>query len=166
MGMFDDALNKAVPGGNLSKPLIIAAGALMLAKWLGNKNEQGQHELIPPGGAAPSAPWGSGQPRPIDINHSDEGLSGALGGLLEKLRNSGLAETANSWVASGPNKPVAPEQLDSALGKTTVTELAAKAGVSERELLDMLSKSLPGLVDHLTPQGRVPSQDEISRYGR
>jgi uncharacterized protein YidB (DUF937 family) len=52
------------------------------------------------------------------------------------------------------------------LGKTTVTELAAKAGVSERELLDMLSKSLPGLVDHLTPQGRVPSQDEISRYGR
>jgi uncharacterized protein YidB (DUF937 family) len=168
MGMFDDALNKSVPGGNLTKPLVIAAGALMLAKWLGGRSaEPAQPEIMPPTKAPPqNAPWGSGRPQTIDVNHSDEGLSGALGGLLDKLRNGGLSDAANSWVAPGPNRPVAPDQLNSALGKTTVSELAQKAGVSEQELLDMLAQSLPGLVDNLTPQGRVPTQDEINRYGR
>jgi uncharacterized protein YidB (DUF937 family) len=170
MGMFDDALNKSVPGGNLTKPLVIAAGALMLAKWLGGKSaDQSQPDIMPPTKAPPSpqaAPWGSGKPQTIDVNHSDEGLSGALGGLLDKLRNGGLADAANSWVATGPNKPVQPGQLNSALGSTTVSDLAKKAGVSEQELLDLLAQSLPGLVDHMTPQGRVPTQDEINRYGR
>ncbi len=169
MGMFDDALNNSVPGGNLTKPLVIAAGALMLAKWLGSKSaDQSQPEIIPPAKAppAPQAPWGSGQPQTIDVHHSDEGLPGALGGLLDKLRNGGLAEAANSWVAQGPNKPVQPGQLGTALGQTTVSELAQKAGVSEQDLLAMLAQALPGLVDNLTPRGRVPTQAEVNGYGR
>ena len=93
-------------------------------------------------------------------------MPGALGGLLDKLRNGGLADAANSWVAQGPNKPVQPGPLGSALGQTTVSELAQKAGVSEQELLELLSQALPGLVDNLTPQGRVPTQAEVNGYGR
>jgi len=154
MGMFDDALKNSVPGGDLTKPLVVAAGALMLAKWLGGKT------------AAPSS-TADPQPTPTGAGfggHSDEGLAGALGGLLDKLRSGGLSQQADSWVSTGANQPVEPAQIGSALGTQTIDQLAQKAGISPQELMAMLAQSLPQLVNHLTPQGRVPTQAEIDGY--
>ena len=95
------------------------------------------------------------------------GLLGGLGGLLSQLTQAGHGQVANSWVGPGQNAPIQPGQLGSALGQTTVSDLARSAGMSEQDLLAQLSRVLPGVVDKLTPDGRVPSQPEIvSRWNQ
>jgi uncharacterized protein YidB (DUF937 family) len=96
---------------------------------------------------------------------SDEGaggLFGGLGGLLDKLQKGGLGDVANSWVGSGQNQPVSPKQLSPALGSDIIKTLAQRSGLSEEELTKQLSQILPGLVDKLTPAGRVPTLAELS----
>ena len=90
---------------------------------------------------------------------------GGLGGLLEKFQQSGQGDMAKSWVASGPNQPISPVQLGSALGPSLIKTLAEKTGLSEQDVTAQLSKILPAFVDKLTPQGRVPTADEIARFG-
>ncbi len=165
MGMFDDALHNAVPGGNLTKPLMIAAGALLLAKWLGGKSGSSQPEILPPLRTPQSMPQ-TAQPQTIDASVPDSAIPGGLGGLLDKLRHGGLAEAANSWVGTGPNQPVTQGQLGAALGQTTISEIAQKSGASEADILDMLKQMLPQLVDHLTPNGRVPTAQDVAASGR
>ena len=96
---------------------------------------------------------------------SDEGaggLLGGLGGLLAKLQNGGLGNVANSWVGSSQNQPVSPGQLGSALGPDIIKILAQRSGLSEEELTKQLSQVLPGVVDKMTPQGRLPTIAELS----
>ena len=90
-------------------------------------------------------------------------MLGGLGGLLEKFQQSGHGDVAKSWVGSGPNQPVSPGQLSSALGPSLIKTLAEKTGMSEFSTAQ-LSNILPGFVDKLTPQGRVPTHDEIARF--
>lgn len=158
MGLFDDA----VPGGNLAKPIMIALGALLVSRMFAGKGDtEKQGDAGEP--AAPYAPApNQGTPAP-DPAQADGGLLGGLGGLLDKLKNGGLAEAADSWVSTGqPNKQVEPGQLGSALGQQTISDLARRAGMSEQELLDQLSRVLPGLVDKMTPDGRVPDVRQVA----
>ena len=159
MGFFDNAANQAVPGGGLTKPLLIAAAALLAARMFGHSSAP----AAPQGAAPMPAPRSGPVPMPQDV---DGGLLGGLGSLVEKFRNGGHADVINSWIGSGPNQPIAPGQLGPALGQPTITDLAAKAGMSEQELLRQLSQILPGLIDKLTPQGRLPTQAEIDHFGR
>ena len=142
MGLFDDAIGGAVPGGNVAKPLVIALGALLLGKMMTKD--------APAAAPAPGADAQTG------------GFAGGLGGLLEHLKNAGHSQIADSWVGSGQNQPIAPGQLSSALGQTTISDLAKHAGMREDELLAQLSHVLPGVVDKLTPNGRVPSSAELA----
>ena len=89
-------------------------------------------------------------------------ISGGLGDLLKQLQQSGHGETANSWVGNGPNKQIAPGDLASALGADQINSLMSQSGLSRDELLDGLSQHLPGVIDHLTPNGRLPTEDEVS----
>jgi uncharacterized protein YidB (DUF937 family) len=89
-------------------------------------------------------------------------LSGGLGGLLNQLQQSGHADTANSWVGKGENKPIAPGDLASALGADQIDSLSAQSGLSREDLLSGLSQYLPQVVDQLTPDGRLPTEDELS----
>jgi uncharacterized protein YidB (DUF937 family) len=68
-----------------------------------------------------------------------------------------------SWVGSGQNQPASPGQLGSALGSNIIKTLSQKSGLSEDELTKQLSQVLPGLVDKLTPNGRLPTAAEISQ---
>jgi uncharacterized protein YidB (DUF937 family) len=88
---------------------------------------------------------------------------GGLGGLLNKLQQGGLGNVANSWVGSGQNQPVSPGQLGSALGPSIIKMLAQKSGLSEEEMTKQLSQVLPGVVDKLTPSGRLPTAAELSQ---
>lgn len=83
-------------------------------------------------------------------------LSGGLGGILDSFRQSGLSETADSWVGTGPNKPVAPSQIRQALGPDVLSDIMQRTGLSEEEILARLSQTLPEAVDKYTPDGRLP----------
>lgn len=89
-------------------------------------------------------------------------LSGGLGDLMKQLQQSGLGDAANSWVGSGPNKAVSPGDLASALGVDQIDQLSSQSGLARDDLLKGLSQLLPQVVDHLTPEGRLPSESELS----
>jgi uncharacterized protein YidB (DUF937 family) len=89
-------------------------------------------------------------------------LSGGLGDLMKQLQQGGLGDAANSWVGSGENKQVSPGDLAKALGADQLEQLSSQSGMSRDELLKDLSQYLPRVVDHLTPDGRVPTDNEVS----
>jgi uncharacterized protein YidB (DUF937 family) len=90
-------------------------------------------------------------------------LNGGLGGLLKQLQESGQGEVAKSWVGTGPNKQISEGDLADALGANTLNEVSRQSGVDRGDLLSGLSQHLPRFVDQLTPDGRVPSEEETSR---
>src|SRR6202048_906339 len=85
-------------------------------------------------------------------------ISGGLGDLLKQFQQNGQGDTANSWVGKGENKPIAPGDLANALGANQIDSLASQSGLSRDELLSGLSQYLPGVGDHLTPVGRLPTE--------
>jgi uncharacterized protein YidB (DUF937 family) len=89
-------------------------------------------------------------------------ISGGLGDLLNQLQQKGHGDTANSWVSNGPNKQIAPGDLASALGADQINSLSSQSGLSRDELLKGLSQYLPDAVNHLTPDGRLPDENEVS----
>jgi uncharacterized protein YidB (DUF937 family) len=90
-------------------------------------------------------------------------LSGGLGDLLKQLQEGGHGDTANSWVGKGQNKPIAPGDLANALGADQIDAIASQSGMSRNDLLQGLSQYLPDVIDHLTPDGRLPEANELSR---
>jgi uncharacterized protein YidB (DUF937 family) len=88
-------------------------------------------------------------------------LGGGLNDLVKQLQQKGLGDAANSWVGTGPNKPVDPNDLASALGADQINSLMAHSGMSRDELLEGLSQNLPQVVDQLTPDGQVPQEISI-----
>jgi uncharacterized protein YidB (DUF937 family) len=89
-------------------------------------------------------------------------ISGGLGDLLKQLQQGGHGETANSWVGTGANKAISPGDLANALGADQIDSLASRSGLSKDELLSGLSQYLPQVIDHLTPDGRLPTENEVS----
>ncbi len=89
-------------------------------------------------------------------------ISGGLGDLLKQFQQNGHGDTANSWVSNGPNKQIAPGDLANALGADKIDSLASQSGMSADELLQGLSKYLPDVINKLTPDGRLPSDSELS----
>ncbi len=89
-------------------------------------------------------------------------LSGGLGDLLNQFQQKGQGDTANSWVSNGPNKQIAPGDLANALGADQIEQLSSQSGLSRDELLKGLSQYLPDVVNHLTPDGRLPNENELS----
>src|SRR3954451_9088854 len=90
-------------------------------------------------------------------------LSGGLGELIDRFKQNGQGETVDSWVGTGPNKQIAPPQLEQAIGPDVLEALSQQTGLSKQELVARLSRELPDAVDKYTPQGRLPSEAEYSR---
>jgi uncharacterized protein YidB (DUF937 family) len=86
-------------------------------------------------------------------------LGGGLGELLERFKQSGQEEVAQSWVNDGPNKEIAPPQLKQAIGTDVLAALEKQTGLSQDELVARLSRELPAAVDKYTPDGRLPGQN-------
>jgi uncharacterized protein YidB (DUF937 family) len=147
MGFLDDVLNKSLPqGSGLAKPLMLAFVALLASGALTRKQAPASAPTLTPTTGADAG-----------------GLLGGLGGLLEKLQQGNLGDVAKSWVGNGQNQPISPGSLGSVLGPSIVKTLAEKTGLSEQEVTAQLSQVLPGFVDKLTPQGRLPTQDELAQ---
>ena len=89
---------------------------------------------------------------------SNDGVHGGLGGLVSKFQQAGLGEAIQSWIGGGPNQPVSGEQVTSALGAGTVSDMAGQLGLNSGEVASQLSHLLPLLINQLTPQGQAPAQ--------
>jgi uncharacterized protein YidB (DUF937 family) len=90
-------------------------------------------------------------------------LSGGLNDLLKQFQQSGHGDVAKSWVATGPNKAISSDDLAKALGGDQINTLMAHTGLSRQDLLAGLSQYLPEAVNQLTPDGRLPTEQELSR---
>ena len=90
-------------------------------------------------------------------------LSGGLRDLIERFKQSGQGQAADSWVSTGPNHELRQDQLEQAIGPDTLNTLAQHTGLSREELLRRLTRELPAAVDQFTPQGRLPTEDEAAR---
>jgi uncharacterized protein YidB (DUF937 family) len=100
------------------------------------------------------------------------GLGGMLGGgalgaglkdLLDRFRQNGQDDKVQSWVSTGANKSIAPNEIEQALGEERIQWLIEQTGMPREQLLDGLSGELPQAIDKLTPDGRLPTDEEISR---
>lgn len=91
--------------------------------------------------------------------------NGGLAGLVNNLGQRGLAEQVASWVGTGANLPVSGEQLGQALGGGSLADLAAKFGLNGTEVSDGLAKYLPEVVNQLTPEGRLPDNENGLEQG-
>jgi uncharacterized protein YidB (DUF937 family) len=80
---------------------------------------------------------------------------GGVQGLINQFQQEGLGPTIKSWVETGENQPISPDEVHKALGPDDLRELAAKVGMSPEELAAKLSNVLPKAVDKLTPKGTV-----------
>jgi uncharacterized protein YidB (DUF937 family) len=90
-------------------------------------------------------------------------LTGGIGELVERFKQSDHGETAESWVRTGPNKPVTPPQLEQAIGPEVLETLSRQTGLSREELLARLSRELPNAVDKYTPEGHLPTEAGFPR---
>ena len=89
---------------------------------------------------------------------ANNGEQGGLGGLVNKFEQAGMGDVIGSWIGKGENAPVSGNQLNEVLGSDTISAIAGKLGINAATLLPMLATMLPALIDHLTPQGKVPEQ--------
>jgi uncharacterized protein YidB (DUF937 family) len=88
---------------------------------------------------------------------------GGISGLVEKFSGKGLGDIVNSWVGTGQNLPITPQQIQNALGSDTIKQLASKMGINADQASKQISNILPKVVDKLTPDGQIPQGDLMSK---
>src|SRR4051794_23678754 len=163
MGLLDQVLGSVTGTQNTSStsPLVKALMLLLAAKVFTSYTQ-----------SRSTAPHSTpGQPERSENSDTIQSgiLKGApslqgLGTLLEPLTHKGLGGPVKSWVGSGENQPIAPDQLHTALGPEVVDQLEQQTGLPQNQLLGELSRILPQVVDKLTPHGRLPTQEEAQRW--
>lgn len=164
-----DSIIGSLAGGNANQqqgaganPLASILMSLLAAKAGGIGNILGN--LSGGGGQGSYSPSTAGQGGSLGGLLGGAGGAGGLGALIEQFTRAGHGETINSWVGSGQNQPIAPQDLGAALGPETVGQLSQQTGMGSGDLLSQLSQMLPGVVDQLTPHGRMPTNEEQAHW--
>jgi uncharacterized protein YidB (DUF937 family) len=88
---------------------------------------------------------------------------GGLNNLMGAFQGAGLGNVVQSWISTGQNLPISPDQVRSVLGQGTLSNMAKGAGMNESETASTLSGLLPDVVDKVTPDGKVPSQPDFGK---
>jgi uncharacterized protein YidB (DUF937 family) len=175
MGLLDDAVNEAnnaVPGGDFAKPLLIAAGALILGRMFGGSGKSEAAPAQAPDPAQQQASGGGGLLGQLGgmlsslVNSplggaaagaaAGSAVSGGLDSLLNQFRNAGLGQQADSWVGTGQNMPISADQINSVIGQGKIGEIARQAGLDPAQMSQLLAQALPHIIDKLTPGGQLP----------
>jgi uncharacterized protein YidB (DUF937 family) len=171
MGMFDVLGGGNRRGGGMSPIALAVLGALAYRTIKGKGRLA---DILGTGQGASSASGAGGKPGQTGTVGAG-GLGGVLGGLgggglgaglkdlLDRFRQTGYEDKAQSWVSTGPNRPVAPQQLEEVLGPERIEWLMQQTGLPKDQLLTGLSSELPEAVDKLTPDGKVPTEEELTR---
>ena len=90
---------------------------------------------------------------------------GGISGLVQAFHSNGLGGVVNSWVGTGPNQSITPEQIQQVLGSGPLQGVAQKLGVSPEQASSTLSQLLPAVMSHLTPNGSVPEHSNLLQMG-
>lgn len=144
MGLLDSVLGAALGGGQQQGGLANILGSMLGGGQQGGNDQQG-------GGGLNSQLINAA----LGMLGNDGG-QGGLGGLVAKFQQAGLGDAMGSWVGSGDNQAVSGDQITSALGSDTLSDLASKLGMSQGDAAGQLSQILPGLINGLTPNGQAP----------
>jgi uncharacterized protein YidB (DUF937 family) len=91
--------------------------------------------------------------------------TGGLMGLVQTFKEKGLGDVVSSWISTGKNLPIAPDQIKKVLDPTQIHQLAEKLGVSDEEASKHLAEYLPTVVDKLTPTGSLPASGDLLSKG-
>jgi|APFre7841882630_1041343.scaffolds.fasta_scaffold05141_3 uncharacterized protein YidB (DUF937 family) len=83
--------------------------------------------------------------------------NGGVGGMLDKFRQAGYADHADSWQSTGQNLPISGNALQEVLGSGAIGQIAQQLGLSHGDAAGGLAQVLPQLIDKFTPQGDVPA---------
>lgn len=89
---------------------------------------------------------------------------GGLSKIMQGAQANGLSAQADSWVGTGANEPLEPSQVRAVVGEDAVQQVAREAGISEDEAADVLAAVVPQMVNGLTPNGQVPSDQEVDDF--
>ena len=81
---------------------------------------------------------------------------GGLGGLLQSFQQGGLGHVFQSWIGTGQNLPISPDQLHNTVGTDWISRITQATGLPQGQIEQHLSTLLPQIVDHLTPNGQLP----------
>ena len=172
--MSDGLFGKSGGGlaGGLSGGMQAAAVALLIQQLMKHARASGGEAPQPqqiPGGTTNAGSAGAGGGGIGDIlggllggaggGALGGGLLSGLGGLLGGLRGRGIDDKVNSWVQPGPNQSVSADELSHAFDPKDVDEAARHAGTDRNGMMNEVSRVLPGMVDRMTPQGRVPGHE-------
>ena len=151
-------------GGGGMSPITMALLGLLAYKAV-----KGFSAAKPAGpGMAPASGGGLGDILKNGFGNGGQGglgsiLSGGLGDLLKQFQGAGKSDIADSWVSPNENKPIGAGDLSRVLTPEQIEFLSQRTGLTREQLLAGLAAQLPGAIDELTPQGRLPSPDEFDR---
>ena len=178
-GMQNGPRGQTEPGKGGMSPMTMAILAMLAYKAFKHVSGSGSAPQLPSGGAPQLPPGGTVQ---ADAGGGLGGLlkgglggllaggaagsilSGGLGDLMKQFQQNGQGDTVNSWVGKGPNKSIDTNDLANALGSDQLNTLMQHTGLSREELLKDLSEHLPDAVNDATPEGRLPTEHEASRW--
>jgi uncharacterized protein YidB (DUF937 family) len=89
--------------------------------------------------------------------------TGGLGGLVQDFNQKGLGDVISSWVGTGNNDAITPAQVQEVLGSDVIKQLSEKSGISVDAAKAQLAELLPGLIDKVTPEGKIPEGDLLDK---
>ncbi|WP_224559214.1 YidB family protein [Mesorhizobium sp. CO1-1-4] len=111
-------------------------------------------------GAAQSDP---NNPHGGILDQVSKGVSGtALGDILDRFRNAGAGSKVDSWVGTGPNQPIEPHEVETAIDAQTLEALSRQTGLSREELVARITRDLPDAVNQMTPDGTLPADQQTN----
>ncbi len=96
---------------------------------------------------------------------SSKGGNGGLAGLVQAFQKNGLGEQMSSWISTGQNLPISPDQIKAALGSGQLGQIAGQLGMNESQAAGGLADLLPQVIDKLTPNGQMPQGDDLMAQG-
>lgn len=169
MGMFDVLGGGGRRGVGGMSPIALAVIGALAYRTLKGKGKladmlgTGQPASSPAATGATLSPPASGGLGGLLSGIGGGGLGAGLKDLLDRFRQSGHEDKAQSWVSTGANREIEPGELEQALGAERVQWLMEQTGLPKEQLLAGLSSELPQTIDKLTPNGQVPSDDELER---
>jgi len=104
-----------------------------------------------------------GMPSPTDLGDILTQIFGGGGAqklpdVVRQFEEKGMREQVDSWVRTGPNKPVDRRQIEDAFGQRELEQIARSKGVDRDQLAEVLAKYIPRIIDELTPSGQLPAR--------